>query len=198
MEYKIDWHEGYANEPEIRLVLDTPKPDWSKIVHQTCPINESTAAVAFDKGIAHYGIYHNLNGERQLATRPGEYLITVEENGKQVQKKFDAWSSSRASVMNVLFPDVPTILDMWTTVGNYGHIGYATLDLVKANWDKIPKGINFLIVEKVEKKNVEDGCLKILPSLSPYKFKLPVSKEWQEEELNKKYRVLEVLRGGNA
>lgn len=190
MEFKIDWHLGYANEPEIRLELEGPKPDWTNIVHQVCKLEEGIAAVAFDRGVAHFGIYRNLNGEQPLATRRGEYLVTVEHAGERRQIKFDGWSSSRASVMNVLFPESPTITDVWTVVKDHGYIGYATLDLIEQNVQHIPEGIWFLAAELIEQKHIEDSHISLLPSLSGDRFSLPPEKSWQEETLNTKYRII--------
>lgn len=193
MKFNINWNEHYANEPTIDLVVQGSHTDWTKMIYLTCPVGDSTAAVSFNKGVANYGIYHNLKGEPRLATRSGEYLITVQEDGKQKQLKFDAWSSSRPSVMNDLFPNSPTILNVRTTTEKKYFEGYATLDLIRYNLGSIPKGIYLLLVDKIEKKTFDDANVTLIPSLSPTEFKLPETKTWQAHDLNQTYRVIESL-----
>lgn len=190
MNFKINWHLKYANEPEITLELEGPKPNWSTIVHHVLPLEGITAAIAYDKGIAHFGIYRNYKGEKPLATSSGKYLITVEQEGERRQIEFNGWSSSRASVMNALFPDLPTVTDVWTTLKGHGYIGYATMDLVEQNVQHIPAGVWFLVAKLVDPEPIEDNHFYLIPSLAPDKFSLPSEKCWQEETLNEKYRIV--------
>ena len=196
---QASFYENFGNSPEIKIEVERGS-EYQANPFMCFEHDGMDFLLSMTNGIGKYGIYGN-SSEKELFQRRGTYTERVLDKDEKtiVERKYRTWSSSRASVMNLVFGLEGDNFLTDCEVLDEKHrvlIGNATVGLLKQIKDRAD-GFFILACKKLESEGYdyddEESRIRYFPSLQANCFDFGPECEWKAKNFTKEYQILETL-----